>query len=115
AGRPPCRTRSWPMTRSPGTSGVAGHPLIGPVLLKNAMAGRCRTMVRCRGAGEGACAGAPLTLCALARAAATPAAPPASATAARAAVSMRVRLSMEVLLVERRVLLESLIAYDSNY
>ena len=71
------------MIRSPGASGEVGNPVIGPVLVKNCSAVRCRS----KASGPG--------MPALACAAATPAAPPASA-AARTPVRTRVRMCIEV-------------------
>ena len=38
AALPCCRMRSWPMIRSPGTSGLVGNPVIGPEAVKNRIA-----------------------------------------------------------------------------
>ena len=75
--------RSWPMIRSPGTSGVVGNPVIGPEAVKNWMAVSWLTKVSCPGACGVACA-----------AAAVPAAQPATAMAASAPAATRVLICM---------------------
>ena len=72
------------MIRSPGASGEVGNPVIGPVLVKNCSAVRCRSKVSCPGVPALACD------------AATPPAPPASTNPARTPVRTRVRMCIEV-------------------
>ena len=76
------------MIRSPGASGEVGNPVIGPVLVKNCSAVRCRSK-----------ASGPV-VCVLACAAAAAVAPPASAAAVRTPARTRVRVCIEVLPVK---------------